>query len=396
MTDTTSQARSAGELAGMAVAAGRLTPADASVQAKFHASQSAAAGKAFVTAYGEASRAAREARPEQSAGPEVDSPEVAAAKAKALAVNTDTKLAAIYGKQWALREQQDRLRGDIQRTSGSTKTSGRWSSGPTTWDRSINEALNDFQGQPYDKASWSRSTAAYRSNEAKLALLDEEKAGLEALWTEHRWTRAFLVTNQGGHVHRAMSCSTCYPTTRFNWLPEYSGSDEAQIVEDAGERACTVCYPSAPVDTRNRPTKIFSEDEKRQNADRIERARLKIERDTSKAAKAITNSDGSELRVQDSYAAARGGSRGEILRTERAAQIWYVDKLAELLVMGVNPEHRYGLAYRQEAQDQILAAIAAKHGKTSDEVQTELAPKAKAKANKILREGYPGQFPKIT
>ncbi|HTW07063.1 MAG TPA: hypothetical protein VME46_06125, partial [Acidimicrobiales bacterium] len=55
------------------------------------------------------------------------------------------------------------------------------------------------------------------------------------------WTRAFVVP--GGHVHRSMDCSTCHPTTRFAWLPDYSGADEAKIVEDACERACTVCYP---------------------------------------------------------------------------------------------------------------------------------------------------------
>jgi hypothetical protein len=29
------------------------------------------------------------------------------------------------------------------------------------------------------------------------------------------WTRAFLVTNTGGHVHRTMDCRTCFPTTQF-------------------------------------------------------------------------------------------------------------------------------------------------------------------------------------
>lgn len=44
-----------------------------------------------------------------------------------------------------------------------------------------------------------------------------------------------------------MSCSTCFPTTQFGWVTEFSGKDEAEIVAAAGEGACTVCYPSAPV-----------------------------------------------------------------------------------------------------------------------------------------------------
>lgn len=98
------------------------------------------------------------------------------------------------------------------------------------------------------------------------------------------WTRAFLaVTSGGGHVHKSRFCSTCFddrydyvtgefrPGTRFAWMTEYSGFDEDTIVADAGERACTVCYPSAPVEVLSRPTKMFSEDEKAAQQAREER-----------------------------------------------------------------------------------------------------------------------------
>jgi hypothetical protein len=70
------------------------------------------------------------------------------------------------------------------------------------------------------------------------------------------WTRAFIVRGNDGHIHKDMHCRTCRITTQYGWLPEYSGKDEAEIVADAGDRACTVCYPSAPVDVLKRPSKI--------------------------------------------------------------------------------------------------------------------------------------------
>jgi hypothetical protein len=43
------------------------------------------------------------------------------------------------------------------------------------------------------------------------------------------------------------SCSTCHPTTRFAWLTELSGKNEDEIIDYAGYKACTVCYPKAPL-----------------------------------------------------------------------------------------------------------------------------------------------------
>lgn len=103
------------------------------------------------------------------------------------------------------------------------------------------------------------------------------------------WNRAFLaVTNSGGHVHNTTSCPTCHKgefMTRLSWMTDYSDLTEADIVEAAGERACTVCYPTAPVDALNRPTKMFSEDEISAKAAREAREQAKIARDAAKAAK---------------------------------------------------------------------------------------------------------------
>jgi hypothetical protein len=62
------------------------------------------------------------------------------------------------------------------------------------------------------------------------------------------WSRFWLVTNNGGHIHSSMHCSTCRPTTEFAWLPEVSGKTEAEAVAEHGAILCTVCFPSAPVE----------------------------------------------------------------------------------------------------------------------------------------------------
>lgn len=69
---------------------------------------------------------------------------------------------------------------------------------------------------------------------------------LEELYTG--WSRFFLVTSSNGHVHSSMHCSTCRPTTTYGWLPELSGSTEAEAVADLGSNLCSVCFPTAPVE----------------------------------------------------------------------------------------------------------------------------------------------------
>lgn len=72
-------------------------------------------------------------------------------------------------------------------------------------------------------------------------------APFQAEWDRRGgWSRAYVVP--GGHIHRSTSCSSLHPTTLIGWLPEQSGWDEDAIVDAAGIHACTICYPSAPVD----------------------------------------------------------------------------------------------------------------------------------------------------
>lgn len=86
------------------------------------------------------------------------------------------------------------------------------------------------------------------------------------------WLRYFLVSNTNGHVHREMHCSTCFPTTRYNWLVNLADCDEDAMVEEWGELACTVCFPNAPTNPLyNRPSRRDREAQEAKAAEKAER-----------------------------------------------------------------------------------------------------------------------------
>lgn len=82
---------------------------------------------------------------------------------------------------------------------------------------------------------------------AALAALYAEIGTLEAIYRARPWSRYFLVTSSAGHVHASTGCSTCRPTTTYGWLPDLSGTPEADAVAKLGTVLCSVCFASAPV-----------------------------------------------------------------------------------------------------------------------------------------------------
>lgn len=81
----------------------------------------------------------------------------------------------------------------------------------------------------------------------KLASALLVSAPYEAEYNNRPWNRYFLVTNANGHIHRGRNCSTCHFNTQYAWLIDLADCDETAMVEQYGEKACTVCFPDAPV-----------------------------------------------------------------------------------------------------------------------------------------------------
>jgi hypothetical protein len=187
---------------------------------------------------------------------------------------------------------------------------------------------------------------------------DEMKPYQDEFFRRGGWTRAFLVVTSGeGHVHRSQVCHTCFVTTQFHWVTDFSGHDEAEIVEAAGERACTICYPTAPVEVLGRPTTIFSKDEEAKRAAREER-------EAKRAAKTA-------LEVIDPVTGKT------LFKTERGAtnQVsWELDC-----------HLRYeGDGKHLEDAKKIVVAVAAKRGVDPADLLEELLAKA---TKKFRREG---------
>jgi hypothetical protein len=130
---------------------------------------------------------------------------------------------------------------------------------------------------------------------AKMTTLISESAPFQVEYNSRPWNRYFLVTNGNGHVHRGMDCSTCFRTTQYNWLVDLADCNEDAMIAEWGERACTVCFPSAPTNPLfNRPARVDREAREAKAAEQAAKA-------AAKAEKAITDVDGSPLKDRHGY-----------------------------------------------------------------------------------------------
>lgn len=209
------------------------------------------------------------------------------------------------------------------------------------------------------------------------------------------WTRYYLV--EGGHLHYDVSGWRCsrIPTTSHYWLTELSGQAVDEVIELAGERVCTVCFPDAPVAVQNRPSQLLTKTEAEKAEAARERAAKSAQAAATKVAKAITAPDGSPL-VYVSW------GRDEKVSTEAAAQADYREAVAEIASLrdagyqasrGIHQTVEEHEAFRTRVIENLepripvlLAALAAKHGITAAEEAERHAKPIAAKVRKIIKE----------
>ena len=207
---------------------------------------------------------------------------------------------------------------------------------------------------------------------SEISKVNVEIAKLNKIYNQDPWTRAFLVLASNGHVHSSMDCNTCFPTTRYNWLVQYSNDDENTIVEDAGQDACTICYPSAPAEVLNRPSRIVT-------ADKIAKAQAKAERDAKKVAR-IAKEKASAPTASGEFLLYKEGKWTREIKTERTAVIewadlqWKIER--EIVTHYYNgethsaesiQEQKDEKAFAQEIADLIARNLAEKHGVSFDQ-----------------------------
>lgn len=270
-----------------------------------------------------------------------------------------------------------------------------WKQAGGSWtkrDQEVVEAAQEWvtlaDGGAASEATGHRLRAPLRNvqlNQEELERSREQVDGLEeAFRIRGGWNRAFLVANANGHVHSSTSCWTCRPTTQYAWMTDYSGADEEAIVADAGYRACTTCYPTAPVgDQQSLPTKMLT-DEERQDEARREKERAARSEKKAKAAANAPTSTGEPLIIAD------GMSRyAETLKTERTARSWALNGVLEEASFVAYREQFDdastdfpGSTVNRSSRDVIVQSLADKHGTDTDGIRDELRQKAHAKAKR--------------
>jgi len=206
----------------------------------------------------------------------------------------------------------------------------------------------------------------------KRSILKDKIRELDVIYFQDPWNRAFLVVSSDGHVHKTLDCSTCFSTTRYAWLVQYSNDDENTIVEDAGQDACTVCYPSAPAEVLNRPSRIVT-------ADKIAKAQAKAERDEKKSQR-IAKEKANAPTASGEFLIYKEDKWTREIKTERSAIIewadlqWKIEK--EIVTHYYNGQahseesiqkQKDEKAFAQEIADLIARNLAEKHGVSFDQ-----------------------------
>ena len=271
-------------------------------------------------------------------------------------VELDNKISQAYEKLWDKRGRVEMLEGDVERFQDYV-------------DKGREYYIGQLEGL---KKKLEIAKEELRAVKQVVKDLNDQYEG---------WNRCFWVQNSNGHIHRSMECATCYPSTRYAWLPDWSDRDEMEIIKAAGEKACSVCYPNAPSEYLARKSVL----EPREVIEaREERLRVKQEK-AEKAEKAgIKNPDGSVLRVN-----VNGGRWDEVIKSERSASIMAVDVMTALKLYEVDPERNKYQArkpFELIALEQLLEALAFKHGVSVEEEREAVKVKSDKKVAKYLKE----------
>lgn len=165
----------------------------------------------------------------------------------------DTEVAALYREQATAAGRIASLVDSFHRTAGD-KTDyrftrrGTWTMTDEVAEATARQMLAEGKIVSYAVEQVRASFKGVDKLRVQLAELEAQIEAAAVIYRSAPWPRFFLVTSSDGHIHSSMSCSTCYWTTTYGWLPQLSGLTEADAVAAHGTILCSVCYPTAPVE----------------------------------------------------------------------------------------------------------------------------------------------------
>jgi len=262
-----------------------------------------------------------------------------------------------------------------------------------TWDQAFAEVTARAEVADADQPWTQREaqSALDKLDNAQAELLEAELAqrNQAALWAQHgRWDRYSVVP--GGHIHTdGRECHTLRPSTTVLWAYQVSGDTVADAIEVYGTVLCTHCYPDAPVEQTGGKTLT---DGNGNILTLAEAKAIKDARDAEKAAK-LAAKNAKAVFVPGTTDLVLDSDLREI-KTERTLVTEIVDilhrhyhnmgqrstsatkwdrKTHEIISIDESyPTYGEWLTY-------AYTALAAKHGKTVEEIKAEINKKLQAK-----------------
>jgi hypothetical protein len=281
-------------------------------------------------------------------------------------VRTDTRLAELYVEAQLIGQQITMRLADLHLAAGDRRTRhGRTSRWGMTDTEVLN--LNADTLSSWDARTYTRISREYHDLVERTNTIAHEMDDLDAIYAAAGgWSRFFIVTNPGGHIHRTAGygeapCSTCYPTTQYRWLPEISGLTEADAVAKIGPRLCSVCFPSAPVEHRDGELHATREERETRQADRKKTADAKL---AKRLDACLFEGDPDRFIKVDM----------QKLATTRAARTWLKDgfEWSDSLADG----RKHHACYPPESGYEVAEAVAARTGSTIADVLEDAEKRA--------------------
>jgi hypothetical protein len=317
-------------------------------------------------------------------------------------VEIDTELSRLWNQEAQAESNRLSLVVSLHAQVGDKARRVRGARGPIfslSWEKVLEQAIIKARAPYTERESYTaREIDRLLTNWAMASRkLEDLAAEIKVYTDEYRrrggWNRVFMAQSANGHAHNGTECSTCHngeERTQFAWLVRYSGKTEEEIVADAGERACTTCYPSAPADAKG--TKMFTPDEEEAQRAREEREAERARKAKEAADKSITTPEGGKVITSRHFS--------DTAKTLRSAEIAATDALFDLAmekIQAVDPEYawRYenGRTTTEKEQAEIsylawhiLRSIAHKKGQTFEETFQVHEKKAQAKVRKAERD----------
>ena len=295
-------------------------------------------------------------------------------------------------KQQTVSYAEDSVRRLVDRETGW----GRDRTWGKTWDQAFAEVTARAEvadaEQPWTQRE--AQSALDKLDDAQAELLEAELAQRKqsALWAQHgRWDRYSVVP--GGHIHTdGRACHTLRPSTTVLWAYQVSGDTVDDAIEVYGTVLCTHCFPDAPVEQTGGKTLTDADGNVLTLA---EAQAIKDARDAEKAAKLaaknakavfvpgttdlVLDSDLREIKTERSLVIAiidmlsNNGYYVESLNRRSSSATKRDRKTGEVISIDESyPTYGEWLTY-------AYTALAAKHGKTVDEIKAEMNKKLQAR-----------------